>query len=496
MLLALLYLALSPAALSGQTLFLEGTTTDAAFTLLEQIVERGDYELIDRDTVLPADFVLTSDLVIIGARVALEGRIEGRVGLIASDLFLRPGSSIQGPIATIAADVHPSGSSEAGTVLASDPRLIMERSRTAAGHRLEITKAAPGRLLTFPGISGFALPTYDRVNGVSLYWSAGLWAEEDTSPVQLRGRAVVHLERRTLGGGVEARYRPSANTRATLRASRTTRTSDAWIRGDLANSLSALFFASDLRNYYSSDVLRLEIARLPPAALVAGEGFLAPRLDVQLSRDRSLPTGDPYSIFRGEHAWRENPQIDEGVLASLTAGASGAWRGPTTRFDATIATEWAPPGIGDFHFAQLRASARGRLQALFRHEISISGHLLLPIASEVLPRQRWSFLGGQGTLPTFETASMRGDHLLFLESEYSVPLRRLRLPLLGVPALSIKHASGAVWVGSASRPELEQNLGIGLKLSFFDAMFYIDPAGPLEPIFTLGSRLPTPPGIF
>jgi hypothetical protein len=295
---------------------------------------------------------------------------------------------------------------------------------------------------------------------------------------------------------VEASYRSSANSRATLRASRSTRTSDAWIRGDLANSLSALFFASDLRNYYSSDALRLEIARLTPAVLIAGEGFLAPRLSLQLSRDRSLPTGDPHSIFRGEHAWRENPPIDEGILASLTAGASGAWRGPTTRFDAAIAAEWAPPGIGDFHFAQLRASARGRLQALFRHEISITGHLLLPIASELLPRQRWSFVGGQGTLPSFETASMRGDHLLFLESEYNIPLRRLRVPVLGVPALSIKHAAGAAWIGSASRPELEQNLGFGLRFSAFDAIFYIDPAGPLEPTFILGIRLAAPAEIF
>jgi hypothetical protein len=177
-------------------------------------------------------------------------------------------------------------------------------------------------------------------------------------------------------------------------------------------------------------------------------------------------------------------------MASAFVAADGAWRGITSRFSGTSSLEWSPAGVGDFDFAQLIASGDWEMMALWGHKIQVGGHLLWPVHGEA-PRQRWSALGGASTLRTFETAQFRGDHLVFVQSSYVVPVNALKIPLAGPPAIRFEHAFGNAWESGRSIPALEQNLGVGLQLQLLTGMVYVDPAeSPLRGVVQIGIQLP------
>src|SRR5690606_14082923 len=126
-------------------------------------------------------------------------------------------------------------------------------------------------------------------------------------------------------------------------------------------------------------------------------------------------------------------------LISVMASALAGWQGASARFDGAIAVEYAPEGIGDFEFAQATATVDWSSSALWDHELSVNGFTSLPFGGNPAPRQRWSYMGGSGTLPTFPHAAMRGDHVVFVESAYLIPITPLRLPIVGIPLLRFEH---------------------------------------------------------
>ncbi len=495
--LLLLFLALlsAPVAAHAQTVEIEGGEGDAAVALAHAILTENTYTLLARDTVLPAASRL-GDVVVVGARVAVEGRIDGRVAVLGGDFFIRPGAFVTGPIAVIGGGAYPSGLAEIGEILELHPRYSVAREQTADGVVVTITAPEGPGILRIPMPFGVALPTYDRVDGLSLRWRGALASPGDTSAISLHGTAGYAFERRRPQGALELRVRPTYRTLIALRASRATRTMDAWIRGDLENSLAALAGRSDARNYFESDELALAFSRTPPPALVQGEGFVIPSFLIRASQDRSLPAGEPWSLLDRDRAWRPNPAIDDGTLASVSARLDGGWRGVAARFSAGAVAEWAP-GVGDFEFAQLRASGQWWMLALRDHQLEIQGYGQIPLGGGVTPRQRWSFVGGPGTLPVLPMGSIRGDHVVYLRSTYQIPLRAIQLPVVGAPILRLSHAAGTAWVTGESRPPLEQNLAAGLRLLAFDVMVNVDPTrDSLDPTVSFSVQLPFGTGGF
>ena len=65
-----------------------------------------------------------------------------------------------------------------------------------------------------------------------------------------------------------------------------------------------------------------------------------------------------------------------------------------------------------------------------------------------LPRQRYSTLGGIGTVPTVRLRSLRGPRLLYVEATYAVPL--LGLATLGGLDVFARGSGGAGRAGHTS----------------------------------------------
>jgi hypothetical protein len=335
---------------------------------------------------------------------------------------------------------------------------------------------------------GVGIPSYDRANGVTLRAAARARLYADTAAPTLDATALYHTARERFGGELSLLFRLGARHHAVIEAARHSATNEQWIRGDLVNSLSSLTIRSDVRNYYEEDLLALEVAREPPVGQRTGQGFIAPRLRIATSTARSLPARDVWTLF-GDEEWRRNPAIDAGRIVSGTLGAAAGWRGATSSFSGDLAVEWAPPGLGDFEYRLLTADGQWDMVALWSHAISIRGHFLHPLGSSA-PAQRWSMVGGPGTLPTLETGLLRGDHLLFVESSYGIPLPWIALPFAGSPSFVMRHAAGSAWTSDEPTPAFEQNLGAGLAFPLVRADLFIDPSEPEDVSLYLAVSLP------
>lgn len=489
--LALLSL-LAAAPLRGQAIRVEGDLDHPGATLLREIVARGEYLLLRRDTVLPADFRAPADLVVLDADVRLEGAVEGSVAVLEGGaLFVRPGARIGGSIVTVGTGgYYGSGLATTGERLEIPLRATTRVEEADDGVTVTLLAPPGPPFFRLTGALGLGLPTYDRVNGVSLAWGSAFHLAGDTLPTTAFATLTYHSARGALGGALALEHPLRREVWARVEAARRTVTNEGWIRGDLENSLAALGLRSDTRDYHLSDEVSLTVGRRPRQPLIAGEGRVLPRATVRVSRDRSLAAADPWTVF-DDDPWRENPAIDEGTLASLTAGAATEWKGTTTAYRGDAAVEWAPAGAGDRSFAQVVATGQWSAQGLWRHRIELFAHTRVNLGADPAPRQRWSFVGGPGTLPALETAELRGDRLVFVESAYSIPIPRAKVPLLGPPSLRLEHAVGSAWVTGSQPPLWQQALGAGLEFSLLKGMLFVDPADDSpRPSFHLSAALP------
>lgn len=486
--LACLLLAAPAARLGAQVVEVRGAEGTAAGTLAREIAARGQYVLIARDTILPKTFRAPGDLVVLDADVRLEGTVAGDVAVLGGDLFLRPGSRIGGRIALVGGDVYPSGLATYGDILDAPAARGVRAEPTPEGALVEALEPPPPPLVSLPGLFGVRAPTYDRVDGLTLGISALVRLVPRIPGPTLTPFVTLHTGRGDFGGGAELEVPLSDDVELSVLAARDTWTNEEWIRGDLANSLAAFFVGSDVRNYHESDLVSLQVERVGPLLPEVGRWAFAPRVGLRASRDRSLDVSTTWALL-GEMD-RPNPAIDPGTVASAYAGTAVAWRGLSASLEGTAEVEWAPGGVGDFDFLHARLGGTWQMLALRDHRLFVRGRGLVAIGGGA-PRQRWSIVGGPGTLPTYGTGEFRGDRLVFFDTGYGIPLRRVQLPFVGMPELQLRYATGVAWASGESMPDWGQNLGAGLRFSFVGVEVWVDPAGDeLDP--TLDAYLSIP----
>jgi hypothetical protein len=491
--LALLLIAGTETA--AQRLVVRGARGDPAAAALHEIATRDSYLVMDRDTVLPGSFHHEGDLVVIDAVVRLEGAVSGSVAVVGGAFFLRPGSRIGGVVVTAAGMIGMSSLATLGDSLSLPPEYDV--NVTLAGNEYVLDIRAPERppIIAPAGFFGLLLPAYDRVNGATVRLGAtGSFGTDSLRPrYSLVGS--YHSARGTVGARGELRLPLGGRAYAGLSGGRETLTRDAWIRGELSNSLSALLVRSDVRNYYESDYASVVIEQLPPPSLQAGQGYIVPRVRLTASRDRSLASSDPWTLFDDDD-WRPNPSVFAGTLTSTQVGFAAGWAGLTSGFVADADLEWAFPSPlgfswGEREFVQVTGDGRWDMIALWNHSLTVRAHLMQTFGPDAAPPQRWTLLGGPGTLPTLGQGELRGDNVVFLQSTYAVPLTFLPLPVVGVPALAARHAVGSAWVSEGVTPRWQQNIAIGFRLRMADVFLYFDPAvADRNPRFSVGFHLP------
>jgi hypothetical protein len=477
---AVLCLVAAPLA-AQREIRISGDDRSPAAELARDVLARGNYLRFDRDTVLPATFHAPGDVVIYDADVRLEGTIDGRVAVIGGQFFIRPHAVVKGDIALLGGEVYPSAlATLSGHILETRPGTqVAIAGDSAAGDTSEYA----ARIIEAPRPSAFSfsakpLPTYDRVNGLTLTVGGRVLPTRNDSGPRVDLWAAYRFENPDKpGGGVRATLPLGAqNVQLVGEASRGTRTNDAWQRGDLSNSVSVLITGRDYRDYWDADQARAMVTRPVGKPLIAGESWLSPRAGVLWSRDRSLRAKNVFSVWKSRDKDRENPDVLDGTIVSGFVGTGLHVVGRVSSFAGDVQVERAFPGPSDVSFTQLLGEATYTTVAFRTHTVRLYFRGMAPLGGDPAPPQRYEILGGPTTLPTLAVAHYRGDHLAFVDGRYGIPLP-LQLPFVGAPSFQLLYATGAAWTGDTS-PRWTQNVGAGLLFSLVSVSVYVDPHDP------------------
>jgi hypothetical protein len=344
---------------------------------------------------------------------------------------------------------------------------------------------------------GLRIPTYDRVNGLAIPWGPKL--ELNDARVDVDALVTYRSNLGKWDPSLEGSLRPG-DSEIRFYAGRGTFTNDAWIRGDLTNSVAAFFAGSDSRNYYRGDKATARFAHA-----INGNGIIVtPYIGANIERDWSTgslaPTKSPWSVVgrKGDLKMRRpNPRVD---IGSITSGLGGIKTevvrgGLEGKLDAMLEQSVrvalkpdcsgftgpiCPQAQSTDNFTQLTLDGSVGFPTFGSQTFAFKGHALVSWSGTQVPGQRFAYLGGSGTLATVNLLALGGSHLLFVQGDYIIPFDQIQLPFVGPPFIGLRYAAGSAGIGGL--PTLIQNLGVGVGASLFRVDYTIDPAQNRSPL--------------
>lgn len=468
------------APLAGQEVrFRRGTGGEPrADQLLTRTLARDTFVVIARDTVLGPDVRVPGDVLVLDATLRLEGEIEGNLVGVQSEIFARPGSRVGGSIVTMAGGFY--GSTLARVTTPSinaapyDYRVEMEDDST-------FVITGPGRrsALHLTGPYGLDFPSYDRVNALTVRWRADYQPGARRLIPHGRGRLLFHTARVDVGGELELWW-PFGRHAFVLRGGRVTRSNDEWTQGDIENSITSLLVAMDTRSYYDARyaeaALRLEYGERRIWSLDVRSGW---------EQARSLESEDPFSIFSVLGGFQPNtPVIDADIVSGTLGAGFELFAGGLSLIELEGGVEGADRDLAsDLSFLLWSGRLLGQLSGR-------AGSLRLEARGQLpggagAPPQRWSALGGWGSLPTLRPLERQGDHLWWVQAEYRQGLTG-RLEYVGRLTGWLRYAVGNAWIDEAPRPSVVHNVGVGLTISFLELGVFTAPSDDFDTVLAVG----------
>lgn len=424
-------------------------------------------------------------IIVLGRDAVVEGRVQGDVIVVAGDLYMHPGGEITGSAVSIGGGVYESMLATVGGSVKAFRGFTYDITPTpdAFALRYRALESVPQPGLSFGGLFGLTLPTYDRSNGLSVgiaprHTFAG-------TPLVLTPRVTYRSQLGRIDPSVSAEYAVDRRTLVTAAAGIETRTNERWIRSDLVNS--AVFFATgiDARNYYRAAFADARASR----SFESVTGVFTPYLGVSVERGRSVrpdtgANGGPWTVVERKDGERErrlrvNPRVNHGTIASVRGGGAWTWSSGATVADARLDGEVSPltpsnmgAGTASSAFGQLTFDGGISFPTFGAQSLAFAGHAVGTTGSA--PRQRWSYVGGSGTVSTMELLEEGGDQVVFLEATYLIPLDAVQLPFAGSPVIGLRQ----VLAGAASGgfPALHQASGVRVYLSRAYGEFMLDPS--------------------
>jgi outer membrane protein assembly factor BamA len=251
-----------------------------------------------------------------------------------------------------------------------------------------------------------------------------------------------------------------------------TRTPDGWKVGARENDVWVFLARTDLRNYYDAEGARLAVSTsdLRPWGLT---------LAMQSEHNESLEQ-DPFftftTLFGDDGDFRPNPPVLDGRVTSASLEArfvtassqSPALRVPGWSLGAGLEHAWKGLG-GEVSFWRGTLNVRRYSRLAERHWLNARAYLTAPLfGSDVLPAQRFTYLGGPGSLPGFDTLEFGGDRgvLGSVEYTYQLPNTSWSAPVFLLWQLEVFSNLGNA-VSEANRADLYSDLhwdaGVGVS---------------------------------
>jgi hypothetical protein len=436
---------------------------------------------------LPTDSVINGSVVIFlgpgidgittpGANAAVAATVHGDVIVFGGDLFLEPGAVIEGRAVSIGGGVYPSAlASVHGHVLSErGARTAWHGSDTVAVTYWPAPSSKPP-LVSLPLLAGFRIPSYDRVNGLSIPWGPRLNIDSSRLVFDPIVTYRSNLGKFDPKGTVVWTPVPRFDVIGT--AERGTFTNDDTWRPSLMNSLSSLIAGSDYRNYWRADRFQLEVQRLwgDETAGLALQPWVGVRDEFDWSTGPDDPKHVPWSLLdRGvaDKMRRYNPPIDVGRLSSALGGLFATYHGQNVSATGSAQVEVPFESPNGQHFTQTTVDGLLRFISFTDWQFQFGVHGVLTVG-DTAPPQRFTYLGGGATIPTLDILQLGGDEMLWTYGEFLAPVKVVKIPFLGYPALGIFATTGSA--GVHGLPHFTANVGPRIALNVFELDWVIDP---------------------
>ena len=445
--------------------------------VVKRVLARNSYQVFVRDTILAAGDIVGVDVVLLSATLRVEGTIVGDLIAVESDVFMRPGGRIDGAVVVLNGGFYGSTLAQlrsppiVGSTL--DYRVDDPRPGTYV-----ISAPGGGAELRLPGLKGFLVPGYDRVNALTILWGIDLergaspWVPEAAARLRLRSA------RGKLDGDLTFRW-PFGRHAVEIGAGRAVRSNDEWIQNNIENSASSLILGADYRNYYDAKYVDGKLRLEQGTRWVWSYG-----LHLGYENARSLDSKDPFSIFEYRGGFRDNPAIDDGEIADfrLFGGVKTSLRRLST-LQLELGFEGADQAVGDFTYYLLTGALSAELKLAAAQVLAVRFEGQHP--STASPPQRWRALGGWRTLPTLARLERSGDHLWWFQAEYLVLTGR-RLGALGRLVPWASYAAGNAWASRTAKPPVVHNLGAGINFGVIGVGVYTDPGDDFDTVIAVG----------
>lgn len=477
-------LASLPAGADGQQVDFSPRADRPEERRLDRFLESEEFRIVTRDTVMGRADTVAGSLLVLEAALRLEGRVEGDVWVVGGDLFLRPDARVHGDVGVLGGGWYSSSLADVEGEVLHRPNLLL-RAERRNGRWVILHVAEEREVLRLHGLSGFHIPRYRRVSGWTFGWGGRAQAVDAPWQPSLEAEVRLHTEGRgQLEGTARQLWHPTGEFRFGVEAERAIRSNEGWITSEIPNSLRYLVAGEDLRDYYRSERATF-LAGWPARRGWGGS------LSVNWEQAGSLEARPLAVLFADDEDVRPNPAVDEGKIWSLEATVGYRRRSADRRLQAEIRVEAADSAAaGDFSFLQGQGRLSWRGPGLATgHRLELSGIARADLAGNP-PRQRWSSLGGDGTLPTLGNLERRGARMFFLRSTYLLPVEPLGIPVAGVPRVFLRNAAGAAW-NEGGTFRVEDNVSAGVRFLFLEAGVAVDATrSDRDPAFLLHAVLP------
>ena len=427
-----------PAPASGQEVWLAEEPRSEAQAALAAFLEAGGFAVWTRDTVLARGDTVPGAVLLLEGTARIAGRIEGDLYAVDGDLFLRSGASIAGDLFVLGGGFYDSEMAEVGGAITYRPNEPL-RVRPARGGFEIISEVEPEPAFELDGTYGFHLPTYDRVSGLSIPVGALARVWEAPGRPELAGGVTWIPARDDVDFRLSNSWRPGERVRLGLFAKSAVVGNEDWIRPTWYNSLAHFVAGDDVRNHFRAKRIGLEGEWVSPEPGVWEETSRW-RLAVAAGREISegLSARDVTVLFGGNAAAAPsapdpNPGIDYGDFwfgfAGFEWAVDGRWGrtafglGIEAGIEDEIGGLVLDPDGTEFRYDFVLVEGRVSLRRVTPRGHAVEG-FAIGRADVVgrLPKQRYSTIGGIGTLPTMPLRGLRGARLLYAETTYAIPL--------------------------------------------------------------------------
>jgi hypothetical protein len=458
----------------------------ASGRILQQVVAR-PHRVVEPDTswfVLRRNEQERATLLILGRTAGISGRVEGDVVVVGGDLHIRPGAQISGSAIAIGGGTYVSSLAivSQGTLSFFDNTFAIDRSPDG-GYALSYQSLREHDTppLVLPGVYGLRAPSYDRVNGVSVRFGPTFTFADGRGEID--GIATYRSDLGKVDPSIDGSLQLTRRLFVRANAARGTFSNDEWIWPTLLNSASVLAFGADTRNYYRADRAQATVHQLWELRSMQFEPFVGLRGERAWSVGPGRgETSHPWSAFAQTDTFgirRPNPEVDSTATISLLGGAVMDWASGDVKLRTRTEVEHSldaslvrGPVATPVTFTQVTTDGKLGFLTFGEQEYAVDVHWVTTLG-DVPPRQRFVYFGGSGTIPFLELLEQGGDELLLIDQRYSIPIPRVRLGLLGMPTLQLRHRLGGA--GLSKLPSLEQVIGVGIMLTFVRAELQMDP---------------------